>query len=250
MQLFRLDKLTIVSSGIEEIKTLLGQKLKNAGKPFQIITLNLDFFRIATEDQAFHLICQKAEMIVPDGNGITSLLRIKYREKVNRITGTDIFKSVLELSDELPIRVALVGSTEEVLKIVNEKITSSYPRLNVVSLLSPPQNFEGNYEENKRIIQEIKKSSPTALFLALGCPRQEYWIAENMEEIGALINVGIGSVFDTYSGKKKRAPLLFQRMGLEWFFRLISEPKRLYKRYLVYDFPFFFSELLKIIRQR
>lgn len=249
MQHFILDSLSIISSEPEEIRLLLKSQLANGSEPYQIVTFNLDFYRIASQNKRFYRLCKEAGLIVPDGFGVTSLLKLKYGKSINRITGTDMFRFILEQSKETVLRVALVGSSEEVLNSLSKKLKSAYPKLIISCRISPAFNFEKNNEENEKIIQEIKRSSPDVLFLALGCPRQEFWLAENKEKIGAKINIGIGSVFDTYSGLKKRAPLVFQKYGFEWFYRLISEPKRLSRRYIINDIPFYIKQVLRILRE-
>lgn len=225
----------------EEIQSLLENKF-----PSLVITFNLDFLRISYENRKFKDICHSTKLVVPDGVGITKLIKYNYGVKLERITGNDIFRYLLELSGTKEIRYAFVGSTEEVLFKLRAKITTEFPKINNALFYHPPLLFENIGLENKKLIDQLKQFKPEVLFLALGCPRQEIWLYENMNSIGAKINIGVGAVFDFYSGFKKRAPFFVQRIGLEWFWRLITEPRRLFGRYVLKDVPCFFQEVLKV----
>lgn len=224
----------------EEIQGLLENKF-----PSLIITFNLDFLRISYENRKFKDICHSTKLVVPDGVGITKLIKYNYGVKLERITGNDIFRYLLELSGTKDIRYAFVGSTEKVLFKLKSKITTEFPKINNAFFYHPPMMFETIEQENKKLIEQLIQFKPDVLCLALGCPRQEIWLYENMNSVGAKINIGIGAVFDFYSGFKKRAPLFVQRIGLEWFWRLITEPKRLFGRYIIKDIPVFVKSIIR-----
>ena len=181
-----------------------------------------------------------------DGIGIVLLLRLKYRQKIERITGSDLFNACLEIADRKSLRIALVGSSAETLFLLSEEIRIKWPSV-ILLTLSPEYEFEKSPELNNRIVNDVKSFSPHILLVALGCPRQEKWIFSHKDYIGAKINIGVGAVFDFYSGTKKRAPLFLQSIVMEWFWRLLREPVRLGKRYLVKDLPFFIITLFRIM---
>ena len=148
------------------------------------------------------------------------------------------------------MKIALVGSSnlaqQKIIKIIKEK----FPNIKVVSTISPPFQFEKNESENKKVIDELIEAKPDVLFLSLGAPRQEYWIENYKNLIGTKLNVPVGAVFDYFSGEKTRAPKIFQAVGLEWFWRLLVEPKRLFNRYILNDIPFYFKMLYQIIKEK
>lgn len=209
--------------------------------PVQIITLNLDFLRIAYEDREFHELCCKADYVVPDGMGVIHLIKKKYGIRINRVTGNDLLTAALSLSFHKNIRFAFAGADIIVLNKLKIRIQKEYPSAEIVALISPDFYFEGDPEKNLKVIDQLVHSAPDILFLALGCARQEKWISAYKDIIGAKINIGIGGAFDYFAGVRKRAPVMLQKMGLEWFWRFMMEPLRLYKRYFLKDIPFIVS---------
>ena len=143
-----------------------------------------------------------------------------------------------------------MGSTIEALKKIQIKIAKEFPALIICCTLSPDYNFESDFEKNIKLVNELKNAKPDILFLALGSPRQEIWLAKYKDTIGAKINMGVGAVFDFYSGTKARSPEFLQKFGLEWLWRLFNEPGRLFRRYIISDIPFFIKEYFRIKFQR
>jgi len=198
--------------------------------PLHIITFNLDFFFNSTINEEFNnRICRISNFVVPDGKGITNLLRIKYCKKVNRITGNELFEILLYLAENNNLKVAFIGSSPSVQSRLSNKVNKYFPNLSIAASISPPFNFETDFDENEKTIIELEKNNPDIVFVALGSPRQEIWISQIKKRIGAKLYMGVGSAFDIYTGEKKRAPVLFQRAGFEWFWRMLNEPGRLIK---------------------
>ena len=245
-----LDNIEIICSSVEQVSDKLSHLIKNTNKENLIVTFNLDFYRNSEINPVFNNVCKSADFVFPDGVGITNLLKLKYGIKLKRITGNELFIILLSIADKNNLSVAFAGSTEKTLNKLKEKIQSRYPGLKICAVISPPLNFENDLSYNSEMIEKLKESKPDILFLALGSPRQELWLYENKEKIGAKINMGVGAVFDFYSGVKKRSPVIFQKIGLEWLWRLITEPGRLFKRYIIYDLPFFIKCAYKIITKK
>lgn len=250
MEYFYINETKIVLINTIDIERILLNTLINANKPALIITYNLDFLRISTQNGNFRNLCANTELIFPDGSGIILLLKIRYGKKVSRITGHDIFFHLCSISDQYGYKIALLGSSNEILNCCIKKLISEFPKINIVKALAPSKYFECNGYENEQILKTLSESSPDILLLALGCPRQELWLSENMHKIGAKINMGVGSVFDYYSGFKKRCPPIFQNIHLEWLWRLVHEPKRLFKRYIIMDIPIFIKTSIDFFIQR
>ncbi len=243
---YSLDDISICQKSISEIRSIIESVLLKPESNYQIITLNTDFLRIASIDSKFKSICKNSYMAVPDGIGITFLVWLKYRAKISRITGSDLFNICFDIANKFLLRIALVGSSRETLSRLETISHQKWPNA-LVFTASPPYKFEKNNESNTEVINSLKDFKPDILLVALGCPRQEKWIFANQKFIGATIGIGVGAVFEFYSGKIKRAPLLIQRFGFEWIWRLAHEPVRLGKRYILYDLPFLVMSALRII---
>jgi N-acetylglucosaminyldiphosphoundecaprenol N-acetyl-beta-D-mannosaminyltransferase len=186
-------------------------------------------------------------MILPDGVSITSLIKLKYKKRVLRITGNDLFKLILDITNAIPLKIAFVGSTNEVIEKLKNKVSKDYPGCKIVAAISPSYYFENKEEENNAVLQQLINAKPDVLFLALRNPRTEFWLDKYKDQIGSKLNIGIGAAFDFYTGHKKRSPEIFQKLALEWAWRLFQEPKRLYKRYLIEGIPFYIKKSLQII---
>ena len=247
MDTLDLDKISIVSTNLAEIRDYFVKMLAAQGKPALVITFNLEIYRNALINNDAYLVCRNAELVLPDGISIAHLLKLKYKKEINRITGTDLFETILNISSEMPLSVAFVGSSEKVIEALSAKVKSLYPNCRIAAAISPAIYFEKNAAENNSVLEELKKASPDILFIALNNSRGELWLSKYKDQIGAKINIGVGAVFDFYTGNKKRSPVFFQRLSLEWAWRLSQEPKRLFKRYLIHGVPFFLKKAVRII---
>jgi N-acetylglucosaminyldiphosphoundecaprenol N-acetyl-beta-D-mannosaminyltransferase len=244
---YDLDGIQIFSSDLTELRCYLLNSLVNSGKSRLIVTFNLDFYRNALINKEFYSVCQNADLVIPDGISIIHLLKLKYNKRLTRITGNDLFKLILSISNERPLKIAYVGSTSKVIEKLKNKVSIDYPSCKIVAAISPSYHFENNEVENNKVLQQLINSAPDVLFLALGNPRQELWLNKYKEQIGAKLNIGVGAVFDFYTGHKRRSPKLFQKLALEWVWRLLQEPRRLSKRYLIQGIPFYIKKSLQII---
>jgi N-acetylglucosaminyldiphosphoundecaprenol N-acetyl-beta-D-mannosaminyltransferase len=244
---YDLDGIRICSSDLTELRSYLLDSIVNSGKSKLIVTFNLEFYRNALANNEFYSICHKADLVIPDGISIIHLIKLKYHKWLKRITGNDLFELILDICEERPLNIAFVGSTEKVIELLRKKVRKNHPNCRIVAAISPSYHFETNREENDSVVQELVNSKPDVLFLALGNPRQELWLNKYMEQIGSKLNVGVGAVFDFYTGYKRRSPKLFQKLSLEWAWRVIQEPKRLSKRYLIQGIPFFIKKSFEII---
>jgi N-acetylglucosaminyldiphosphoundecaprenol N-acetyl-beta-D-mannosaminyltransferase len=244
---YNLNDIRIYSSDLTELRLYLHNSLVNSEKSKIIITFNLEFYRNALINNEFYTVCHNADLVIPDGISIIHFLKLKYKKKISRITGNDLFKLILSIGNELSLKIAFVGSTNVVIEKLKNKVRLDYPGCNIVAAISPPYYFENNEEENNMVLQQLVNSKPDVLFLALGNPRQELWLNKYKEQICSKLNVGVGAVFDFYTGYKRRSPKLFQKLALEWAWRLLQEPRRLSKRYLIQGIPFYIKKSVQII---
>lgn len=248
MKIYQINKINIHSFETDELKTKLSHILLSQGKQQIITTFNLDFLRISEKNKDFLHICKNSLWNLPDGIGITSLIRLMYKNNIARITGNDIFLILLNLANNNLLNVALIGSSEDVLDKVKEKINSEYSNLmDRLLIISPPFHFENNIDINNEVVRNIEEFKPDIVFAALGCPRQEIWLWNHMHLFGSKLNIGVGAAFDYYSGIKKRSPRFLQKTGMEWLWRLYSEPGRLFKRYILLDLPYMIKLIFRFL---
>ena len=192
--------------------------------------------------------------LIPDGVAIVKAckwLNAKSQPK-ERIAGWDLFAFEMQRQNEKgemrneKCRVMFMGSSEKVLGLIRERAAVDYPNLEVVTY-SPPYKAEFSEEENKEIIRAINAAQPDLLWIGMTAPKQEKWTWAHWQELDINCHVGtIGAVFDFYAGTAKRAPLWWQRHGLEWLYRLLKEPKRMWRRYVIGN-PLF---VWNVIRER
>ncbi|WBL22039.1 WecB/TagA/CpsF family glycosyltransferase [Zunongwangia sp. HRR-M8] len=183
----------------------------------------------AYKNKDFAAVVNNADMVTPDGMPLAKALNYLYHIKQDRVAGMDLLPDLLELAEEKNINVLFYGGTQLMLDETSKFCKNKYPDLNLVGLISPPFR-DLNLEEEEDYIQLINQSEAGFVFVALGCPKQEKWMASMRGRINACM-IGIGGALPVMVGMQKRAPKLMQRFSLEWLFRLSQEPRRLFKRY-------------------
>lgn len=171
---------------------------------------------------------RKASLLIPDGIGAVWAARTLSGITVGRVPGADLMQNLCELAAEKSYKVFFYGAKEEVSVGAVEILNRRYPGLNVVGR----RNGYVKPEEMDSLVEEINASGAQILFIALGSPRQEKWVAQFGDHLQVKLIQGVGGTLDTITGNVKRAPLIFQRLNLEWFYRLLKEPKR-WRRQLV-----------------
>jgi len=209
-----------------------------------IITSNVDHIVKCQNDKEFKNIYRSATLITADGVPLLWAANILGTPLKEKISGSDIFMNICELSAYNKYKVFFLGGKPEAAKRAAEKVKERYSGINIVGVFCPNYGFENNETENNIIISMIVKAKPDILFVGLGAPKQEKWIYKHKDEYKVPVSIGVGATFDFVSGIVKRAPVWMQKAGFEWFWRLMMEPKRLWKRYLIDD-PIFFWLILK-----
>jgi N-acetylglucosaminyldiphosphoundecaprenol N-acetyl-beta-D-mannosaminyltransferase len=195
-----------------------------------VCAANVHMCMEAHDDEGFQQIVNDAALVVPDGKPLVWWMRAFGIRAAQQVRGPDLFLSVSNAASAQGIPVSLYGGTSEVLGGLQEFLKSQYPALRIANAISPPFR-ELTENEERNYIDEINKSGAKILFVGLGCPKQEKWMAHNAKRVAAVM-VGVGAAFDFYAGTKKMAPEWMKKAGLEWLHRLFSEPRRLWKRYL------------------
>ncbi|HEU4709477.1 MAG TPA: WecB/TagA/CpsF family glycosyltransferase, partial [Methylophilaceae bacterium] len=202
----------------------------------------------AKKDEQFRQVLNQADMATPDGMPVAWMMRKTGFPLQERINGPDLMWKYCALAEQCNEPIFLYGNTPQTLAALTAKLRVAFPHLQIAGTHSPP--FRPLTErEDANLVAEINASGARVVFVSLGCPKQELWMAEHRGRIQAVM-IGVGAAFDYHAGTVKRAPLWMQRNGLEWFYRLCSEPRRLWKRYLVTNTHFVFSAMAQLARHR
>ncbi|MBD2447498.1 WecB/TagA/CpsF family glycosyltransferase [Nostoc sp. FACHB-152] len=204
-----------------------------SGKPEYVVTPNAMHILLLQKDAEFHNIYSKSFLVVPDGVSLLWAAKFLKTPLQGRVNGTDLFEKLCAVAAQKGLKVFLLGGRPGAAQKAKEVLEARHPNLAIVGTYCPPYGFESQPEELDFINSQIKAASPDILFVGLGAPKQEKWIAANYLELGVPISVGIGVSFELVANMVRRAPVWMQKTGLEWLFRLIVEPQRLWKRYIV-----------------
>lgn len=192
---------------------------------------NVHMVTEAYKDKAFQDMLNRADIVTPDGRPISLFMQYVRGEKQDRVAGMDLMPALMAAAAKANKSVFLIGSTTDIQQLIIEKASKELPDLRIAGAISPP--FRPLSEEEKaNIVQEINDARPDFIFVSLGCPKQEKWMAEHMDKVNACM-LGLGQAFNVYAGTEKRLPKWMRDLSLEWVYRLVLEPKRLWKRYLV-----------------
>jgi N-acetylglucosaminyldiphosphoundecaprenol N-acetyl-beta-D-mannosaminyltransferase len=214
------------------------------GNEFTIVinTINAYSYVIASSDQIFKSALQNSDILVPDGFPLVIAARFLEKLKIRKIAGADVFKWLCDKMNQSKGSCFFLGSSESTLKKIKENLSVDFPHIRV-GVHSPPFKKEFSDEDNAVILEAINNFSPDVLFVGMTAPKQEKWVAKHRDSINARVITSIGAVFDFYAGTTSRPSEFWINNNLEWFIRLIKEPKRLLKRYLFYS-PLFFISML------
>lgn len=202
----------------------------------QIATVNLDFISIAQRDTYFRDTLNEADLAVADGMPLVWVSRLLGRPLAVRITGVELVDESCRLAVETGSSIFLLGAAPGVAETAGRRLRQRFPGLRIAGVYAPPFG-PLTREENERILAKVAAARPGFLFVALGAPQQDIWIRANRDRLDVPVCMGVGCVLDLLAGKVSRAPVWMQRAGLEWLFRLVQEPGRLWKRYIVDDVP-------------
>lgn len=208
--------------------------------------LNPHSYAVAREDADFKKALHAADWLIPDGIGVVIASHILRRPLRERITGFDMFNSVMKRLDQVQGSVFFLGSTEDTLSLISKKLAADFPNVRLAGVYSPPFKAEFSPRDNDAIISAISLSGAEVLWVGMTAPKQEKWLCENRHRLPVKFAGAIGAVFDFYAGKVKRSHPFFQRIGLEWLPRLLRQPRRLWRRMLV-SAPIF---LFDVTRER
>jgi N-acetylglucosaminyldiphosphoundecaprenol N-acetyl-beta-D-mannosaminyltransferase len=181
----------------------------------------------------FRNVINGADLVTPDGMPLVWSLKLEGVRNASRVYGPDLTPFVLRAAEQQGVPVGFYGGSSFVLDRLLARVKREYPRLPVVFAQSPPYR-PLTLEEDREMVKAIRRSGARVLFVGLGCPKQERWMADHRGQIQAVM-VGVGAAFDFLAGSKRQSPRWMQAIGLEWLFRFATEPRRLWKRYMKHN---------------
>lgn len=210
-----------------------------------VCVANVHMLMEARWHMAFAQVLKNADMVTPDGMPLVWMMRLLGQKSQDRVAGMEILHSLCEEASREQVKVFFLGSQQLILERMRTRLEKEYPNLDIVAMRPLP--FRPlTTAEDEALIQEIHESGAGLVFLSLGCPKQEKWMAEHQGKVRAVM-IGLGGAFPVYAGLKKWAPRWVRQMGLEWLYRLLQEPKRLIGRYFQTIPPFMFLAFAQLL---
>lgn len=223
--------------------------IQKSQQPHHIVTGNLDHLCILESDREFRDAYASASLVLADGMPVvwlSKLIRSQNQPALpERVSGSDLFWELGKLSQTNGVRIFLLGGKPGAADGAKAKLIETYPDCEICGTYCPSfEDFESTEVQNE-IVRQVRSASPDVLMVAFGAPKQEKWIMANKHRLGVPVSIGVGGSFEMACGFAKRAPKIMQELGLEWAFRLLQDPARLYERYILKDMPF----LIKLLRR-
>ncbi len=203
-----------------------------SGQKKKIVAINPEKILKARKDSSLDLLLKDFDYQIADGIGIIFASKLQKGKIKNRITGIDCMEIICDKSRDIAAKIFLYGAAPGVAQKAKENLELKYPNIKIVGTI------DGYNKDNNYIIETINKSKADILFVALGSPKQEYWIRDNADKLNVKIFQGVGGSFDVICGNIKRAPLWIQKLGLEWFYRLLKQPSRIGRQLKLFRFLF------------
>ena len=257
---------SIVSAGCEQLG-----RIDILGVPVSVVDMNTairviddwiasrDRHYVCVRDVHGVMLCQndsnlqrvhsEAGLVAPDGMPLVWVGRLRGYHHIRRVCGADLMSALCKQSLRKGYRHFFYGGAPRVAERLASKLCRAFPGLKIVGWYSPPFRSLSD-EEDEQVVQMINKSGAQIVWVGLSTPKQEAWMAAHVGQLEACVLIGVGAAFDFHAGTKKRAPAWMQRAGLEWLHRLLSEPRRLWRRYLIVAPRFVLPALLQVLRHR
>jgi len=219
-----------------------------------ICTGNLDHLVLLDRDDEFRSVYDDADLVLADGAPVVWLSKLSARKNrpalPERVAGSDLFWEVARLSHDEGIRLFFLGGAPGSVENAAAAVRNRYSKATIAGVYCPPFETFSDREEQDRILKTINDAQPDVLLVGLGAPKQEKWIWANRETLQVPVSIGVGGSFEMACGHVQRAPIWMRKNGLEWAFRFVQEPSRLYKRYFVNDVPFLFKAAVETLRNK
>lgn len=222
------------------------EEFVHAGKPREGVGVNVDQLIKMQKDQAFRKIILSSDLITADGQPIVWASRLLGMPLKERVTAIDLMEGLLKVASKRSYKVYCLGAREQVVKTAVQNYQKVFPGLRIVG-------YRSGYwtpEEEHSVAEKIHKAKPDLLFLAISSPKKEMFLRKHREILNVPFALGVGGAFDIAAGATQRAPRWMRRWGLEWFWRFLQEPKRMWRRYFVEDFMFFKLVLVEVWKKK
>ena len=234
--------------------TWILEKAEQSDQPYAVEAANTHVAALSRSDPAFGEAMQKFDLILPDGMPLIWSVnaQLPQSEKLtDRVYGPTLMLKTIAAtnSSTSPHSHFLLGGLPGTLEKLTTRFSQEFPNSTIASTYSPPFGSWPN-SETESIIEKIRTSRATLVWVGLGCPKQEFWIATNKHRLPPAVYFGIGAAFAFHAGEVKQAPAIFQKSGLEWAYRLAMEPRRLFKRYLTYNSLFLYHSLRETLNSK
>jgi len=228
--------------------TLFNQPLDAIRKSKVLInTINAHSFNTVQKDEDFHNALKFSDVLLPDGVSVVWAMRMLTGKKIKKIAGADLFKYEMERVNAINGKCFFLGSSDDTLQKIQKRASQEYPNVQVFCY-SPPYKSRFSDEESQLMIDAVNAVKPDVLFMGMTAPKQEKWAYQNFDQLMVGHICCIGAVFDFYAGTVKRAPDWMIQLGLEWSYRLLKEPRRMWRRYLIGNVKFIGYVLMEKIR--
>jgi len=213
----------------DTLRESICKNMENKEKSF-LVAINPEKILKARRDKELLQLLNRATYQIPDGIGAVYASKLQNGKIRERITGIDSMEMLCELATEKGFRIFLYGARREVVTAAKEKLEQQYPGIQIVGFM------DGYQQDDQVVIDAINRSCADIIFVAMGSPKQENWIVDHMSQVSGVIFQGVGGSFDVISGNVKRAPKWMQKLGLEWFYRLLKDPRRIVRQIKLIQF--------------
>lgn len=234
---------------IPEVVKIMEEWIENKNFRNYIIVSNANDVVVSRKNIKVREAVVNSSLSVPDGFSLVLLARMYGYPLKERVYGPDLMLEFLKATEGKGYLHFFYGSTDNVLKQLVTNLKKKFPKLNVSGSYSPPFR-ELSSEEDEEVVDMINEASTDVLWVGLGCPKQQLWMYEHKDRLKVPVMVGVGAAFDFLSETKKQAPKWMRNSGLEWLFRLVTEPRRLWKRYLIGNTIFIWLSLKELIKTK
>lgn len=224
---------------IDKIEKMISSKNKS-----YVVAVNVDVIMKIENDPYLKEIVDNADMVLVDGKPLVWISKMYGRPLKAKISGSDLVPLLCDVAAQKGYSIFIIGGKDGIAEQAQKRLESKLPNIKIVGTYAPPMGFEKDEEELNKINSMISKAKPDLLIACFGCPKQEKWIYENINKYDAKVSICAGATVDFLAGNVKRAPRWMSEHGLEWFYRFLQEPKRMFKRYFVDD-----VKILKLIEK-
>ena len=219
-------------------------RLIESGKKSYVVAINVDVVIKIEEDSYLKEIADNADIVLVDGKPLVWIANYYKRPVKEKVSGSDLVPLLCARAEEKQYSIYIIGGKEGIAEKAKKRLENLYPGIAIVATYSPPFDFEKDEAELNKINRQITKVKPDIVIACFGCPKQEKWVYENYTKYDAKVSICAGATVDFLAGNISRAPKWMSDNGLEWLYRFLQEPKRMFKRYFIDDVT-----ILKLIRK-